>query len=100
MPQQTIFNSDFGIVFFTMLGIFLLSLIYPTNRDLPFAKAIAFSPIALLPLWWIYEQMMPSHMNIRVDLLLLIPMILTSMIVLALRLPWLLTMEEPPSRRL
>ncbi len=90
MPHQTIYNSDFGVVFFTMLVVFLLSLFYPINPNLPFAKAIALSPIALVPLWWLYEQLMPSHMNIRVDLFIIIPMLLISAVILVLRLPWLL----------
>jgi hypothetical protein len=91
MPQETVFNSDFGIAFFAIISVFVVSTFYPLNPSRPFARYIGSSAVAMLPLWYVYELMMPSYMNIRVDLFVIIPIICIGMLVLAYRLPWIVS---------
>jgi hypothetical protein len=59
-------------VFFAMAGVALVSLCYPWHPDWPAAKWSVHLPLLLLPLWLLYEALMPGHMNIRLDIPLLI----------------------------
>jgi len=89
MPKQTILNSDFGIVFFAIIGVFLVTTFYPMNRKRPYARVIASCGLTQLPLWWLYEQMMPAYMNIRVDLFIIIPIVVTGLNLIAVRISWI-----------
>ncbi len=96
--MKTVLNSDFGIIFFIIMGIALLSMLYPMNRDRPLSRLItSLAPLPVL-LWWLYEQMVPSDMNIRLDLLLIIPTIIFSLAVFATRIPWLLRHRQKSNK--
>ncbi len=91
MPiAQTIFTAPFGIPFFGILAVFLLSTAYPIRRSRPLSRVISLSSLLIVPLWAAYEQMLPAGMNIRVDLFVLIPIAVISLLVLVRRLPWIL----------
>jgi hypothetical protein len=95
MPiAQTVFTSPFGVPFFAMIGVFLLSAAYPMQRSRPLSRTIALSSVLIAPLWAAYEQMLPADMNIRVDMLILIPIAIASLLLLGLRLPWILQRRE------
>ena len=90
MIAQTVIDSDFGILFFAIVVIFLVSTLYPVSRRLPFARAVAMSSACILPLWLIYESLLPPEMNIRIDLFIIIPIVLLAFAIFAFRVTWLL----------
>lgn len=91
MPiAQTIFTAPFGIPFFGMLVVFAFATAYPVRRSRWGSRTIALSSLLIVPLWAAYEQMLPAGMNIRVDLFVLIPIAVISLLVLVRRLPWIL----------
>ena len=55
-----------------MLAVFGVSLLYPWHPNWPGARWLVHLPLLLLPLWAFYEAVLPSHMNIRLDLFLII----------------------------
>lgn len=59
-------------VFWMMLATWAASLLYPWHPSWPKAKWLVHLPWALIPMWAWYESLMPSGMNIRIDLLLII----------------------------
>lgn len=91
MPiAQTIFTAPFGIPFFATLVVFTISTAYPVQRSRWGSRTIALSSLLIVPLWVAYERMLPADMNIRVDLFVLIPIAVLSLLVLVRRLPWIL----------
>lgn len=91
MPiAQTIFTAPFGIPFFGILAVFLLSTAYPMRRSRPLSRVIALSSLLIPPLWATYERMLPAGMNIRVDLFVLVPIAGVSLLMLVRRLRWIL----------
>ena len=56
------------IVAWLMILVFGVSLIYPWHPSWPGAKWLQNLPLTLIPLWIAYEAVMPSHLNIRLDL--------------------------------
>jgi hypothetical protein len=58
--------------FFMMLGVAAFSLLYPWHPKWPAAWWLVHLPLLLIPLWFLYEFLMPGHMNIRLDIPLLI----------------------------
>lgn len=85
-------------MFWMMAGTSLISVIYPWDPKWPYAKSLVHLPWLLLPMWWAYESLMPREMNIRMDLLLIVPVLTTVFVIYAVRLfsffVWL-----PKSRR-
>ena len=62
----------YELVFWLMLGVFALAMIYPWHPTWPGAKWLVHMPLLLFPLWFWYEAVMPRHMNIRLDLPLIL----------------------------
>ena len=95
--SETVFDSKFGIPFFAMIAVFLMSSLYPLGRRMPFSRMIAASSLLIIPLWIWYESLLPRHMNIRVDLFIIGPIAIVSAILLIRRLSWLLT-DKPNAK--
>ena len=76
----------YQLVFWMMLATWLVSLLYPWHPSWPKAKYLVHLPLALIPMWVVYELLMPDDMNIRVDLLLIIPAFAVALIMYAIRL--------------
>lgn len=73
-------------VFFLILATLAVSLLYPWHPSWPKATWLVHLPLLLLPLWAWYEALMPSTMNIRVDLLFIIGAVRLMFIIYILRL--------------
>jgi len=64
---------SYQIVAYAMVALFVLSSLYPWDLTWPGAKWLVHLPLLQIPLWYCYEMAMPEGMNIRVDLLWIIP---------------------------
>ena len=73
-------------IFLAMIGVSMLSVLYPWDPKWPFAKRLIHMPWLLLPMWAAYEWAMPNHMNIRMDLLLIWMGMAVVFVVYAIRL--------------
>lgn len=62
-----------------MLVVAATSLVYPWVPTQPLASEFVHLPLALIPLWIAHEAVMPDHMNIRVDLLIIPPILLLAL---------------------
>ena len=82
----------YEVVFWMMAVVWLFSLIYPWHPSWPAAKWVLHLPWLLLPMWMLYETLMPVEMNIRLDLLLIIWALAAVFIVYVVRIAtfWLL----------
>lgn len=58
-------------IFFLIQAVCVACVFYPWRLSWPYARLLLHLPLALIPLWLIYESVMPQGMNIRVDLLFL-----------------------------
>ena len=67
-----------AVLHLTMLVIAGFSLVYPWKARQAGARSLVHLPLLLPPIWIAYEAIMPTSMNIRIDLFLLIPAFLAS----------------------
>ncbi len=67
-------NAILGTLFWGMIGLSLFVFVYPWRFHSHRSRLLLHTPLALLVVFIIYESLMPSEMNIRVDLLLLLPL--------------------------
>lgn len=73
-------------VFVLMVVVWSFSLAYPWGVRWPFARIAIHAPWLLVMLLLLYEQRMPTGMNIRVDLLLIIPALVLAFVIYMWRL--------------
>lgn len=73
-------------VFVLMVLVWSFCLAYPWDIRWPFARIAIHAPWLLVLLQILYEQRMPAGMNIRVDLLLIVPAIALSFVIYVCRL--------------
>ena len=73
------------ILFYVMIGVLLLSIFYPRKFESREEKVLLHLPLVAIPLFLIYEIAMPPEMNIRVDLLYLLPLFGVSILVYAFK---------------
>jgi Ca2+/Na+ antiporter len=62
-----------AILFWCMIGLSVAIIIYPWRFNSRVSRVLAHLPIVLLVAFIAYESLMPPEMDIRVDLLLLLP---------------------------
>lgn len=97
-----------GAMFFTMLGIVAFECVFPWNSRQWKARVFVHAPLLILPMGLLYEILMPPHMNIRVDLLILWPVAVLGLVLYLVKL-WLFQAktteapspppQAPPARR-
>jgi len=66
-------DAVLAILFWGMLGMSLFVLVYPWHIHSRASRVLVHLPLVLLSVFIMYESLMPAEMNIRVDLLLLLP---------------------------
>ena len=78
-------HPEFGINLISglMLAVAILSICYPWKPTQPLAAGLLHLPLILIPLWISYEALMPEYMNIRADILFIVPLMLVMMILWA-----------------
>lgn len=76
----------YSAIFWIMAAILLVTVVYPWRPEWRGARRWVHLPVLLLPLWLIYEIAMPPEMNIRVDLLLIMPGILLALVIYGVKL--------------
>ena len=69
-----------------MIILSLWNLIYPWKRNQPKAKYSIHTPLLIVPLWIVYEVLMPANMNIRADIIILAPLFAFSFTVYLIKL--------------
>ena len=62
-------------LFLSMVGVTLVTLVYPWSLRTPASRIWVHLPLSLLALYFAYEATMSPAMNIRIDLFLLWPML-------------------------
>jgi len=75
MQNQVVYNFvmlTYEYVFWLLACIFVFSLIYPWHPGWPGAKFLTHTTLLLFPAWFAYETAMPKHMNIRLDIPLIV----------------------------
>lgn len=78
--------ADSVVLFRVMLIVAGVTLVYPWHPRWSASGWLVHLPLLLLPLWARYEATIPSGMNIRVDLLVIVPGLLLCLVLYALRL--------------
>ncbi len=72
-------------LFFVMVAVLGVSIAHPWHTSWPTAKWCLHLPLLWIPLWAWYEAAIPRSMNIRVDLLLIFPMMALALLLYAMR---------------
>jgi peptidoglycan/LPS O-acetylase OafA/YrhL len=78
---DTIADTLALILFWTIIAFTLLSIFYPWKKRNPKAKVSIHLPAFVFPLFIAYEYFLPAKYNIRVDLLILMPVLLIALLI-------------------
>lgn len=74
------------ILFWAMLAVSSLALAYPWRVESRVSRVLVHAPLLLPAMFIIYEWRMPVEMNIRIDLLLFVPLFVMVFICYTVRL--------------
>ena len=80
-----------------MLAVVAVSLCYPWKPEQALASRLIHLPLSFIPLWIAYEAVMPARMNIRVDLLVIPPLLLFVLLIWAIKVARFRKLSQEPS---
>lgn len=78
-------NRLITIIWWLMMVLAAWNLVYPWRKNQPRAGYSIHTPWLLLPLWIIYEFLVPPEIYMRVDYLILLPVFLITLIIYLLK---------------
>jgi hypothetical protein len=90
------------LLFWCMVGFTLFGFAYPWRFPTRLSRVLAHVPALVLPCYVAYETLMPPEVDIRIDLLVVIPLVIASLFCYGAKLQlllWLRGIEARPGFR-